>query len=171
MRLYSTTWQRLMTPWPPGLFEGLLNRVNTVSARYPVSIRTLLGSFEQLQTLNKQSPHGIQTQRKDPQTVTSVILSMVHLPPRAFLRFATLWKCLKTLSNRLSSIFLTLIRRLFGGLLNILHPCFPRNTICSFLGIYRPADGLAGVAAISLRGVQTVPTNISSRLIDQIILT
>lgn len=89
---------------------------------------------------------------------------MVHLPPRAFLRFATLWKYLKTLSNGISSIFLILFRRLFGGLLNVQHPWVSRNSIYSFLSLHRPADGPAGVSAISLRGVQTALTNVSSNV-------
>ncbi|KAG2047819.1 hypothetical protein BDR06DRAFT_1013553 [Suillus hirtellus] len=75
-----------------------------------------------------------------------------------------LWKCLKTLSNRVPSLSLTLFRRLFGSLSNILHSCFSRNSICSFLSIHRPPDSgsstqsnvSAGVAAISLPG--GVPT-------------
>ncbi|KAG1737992.1 hypothetical protein EDB19DRAFT_1877527 [Suillus lakei] len=96
---------------------------------------------------------------------------MVHLPSRALLRFATLWKCLKALSNGLSSISLTLFRRLFSVLLNILHSCFSRNSRRSILSISRPAGGLstqsdvsAGVAASSLLGVPTGLANISGNI-------
>lgn len=97
---------------------------------------------------------------------------MVYLPRQAFLGFSKLWEYLKALSNGLFSPSLTLFRRLFGGLLNVPHSCFSRNPISSFLSIYRPADGgfsiqsdaSAGVAAISLRGVPTVPANASSKL-------
>ncbi|KAG1850067.1 hypothetical protein C8R48DRAFT_836706 [Suillus tomentosus] len=97
---------------------------------------------------------------------------MVYVPRQAFLGFSTLWKYLKALSNGLFSPSLTLFRRLFGGLLNVPHSCFSRNPISSFLNIYRPADGgfsiqsdaSAGVAAISLRGIPTVPANASNNI-------
>ncbi|KAG1893726.1 uncharacterized protein F5891DRAFT_1065336 [Suillus fuscotomentosus] len=97
---------------------------------------------------------------------------MVYLHRQAFLGFSTLWKYLKVLSNGLFSPSLTLFRRLFGGLLNVPHSCFSRNPISSFLSIYRPADSgfsiqsdaSAGVAAISLRGIPTVPANASNNI-------
>ncbi|KAG1790389.1 uncharacterized protein HD556DRAFT_1391458 [Suillus plorans] len=97
---------------------------------------------------------------------------MIYLPRQAFLRLSTLWEYLKALSNGLFSPSITLFRRLFGGLLNVPHSCFSRNPICSFLSVYRPADGgfsiqsdaSAGVAAISLRGIPTVPANASNNI-------
>ncbi|KAG2124035.1 hypothetical protein DEU56DRAFT_828313, partial [Suillus clintonianus] len=93
---------------------------------------------------------------------------MVHLPPRAFLRFTTLWKFLKALSNGFLSISLTLFRRLCGGLLNVLRSFFSRSSIRSISSIFRPAGSLstqsdipAGLAGSSLLGVPTAPTNAS----------